>query len=69
MTNTEQLAARLADVEEQIGRAEDRQDEILAEGLAAFGAGFNLYRYCPESFDELVELKSERRYLKEALGL
>ena len=69
MTNTEQLAARLAEVEEQIEHVVDRQYEIIAEGLAAYGAGFNLYRFCPESFDELVELKSERKKLKEALGL
>ena len=69
MSNTEQLAARLAEVEEMIEQGEDRAAEIFAEGYAQFGASFSLWDYDEESCREMAQLRAERRGLFAALGL
>lgn len=69
MSNTEQLAARLAEVEELIENGEDRAAEIFAEGYAAFGSAFSLWAYDEESCREMAQLRAERRGLFAALGL
>lgn len=69
MSNTEQLAARLAEVEELIENAEERVAEIYAEGFAQFGIGFSLADYCRESYAEMAALRKERKALWSALGL
>jgi hypothetical protein len=69
MSNTEQTAVRLAEVEELIEQGEERAAEIFAEGYAQFGASFSLYAYDPDSCRELAQLRAERRGLFAALGL
>ena len=69
MTNTEQLAARLAEVEEMIECGEESAAEIRAEGYAQFGAGFSLWAYDEESCREMAQLRAERQGLFAALGL
>ena len=69
MSNTEQLAARLAEVEELIEHGAERAAEIFAEGYAQFGEGFSLWAYDEESCREMAQLRAERRGLFAALGL
>ena len=69
MSNTEQLAARLAEVEELIEQGEERHAEIFAEGYAQFGEHFSMWAYDEDSCREMQELRRERRGLFAALGL
>jgi hypothetical protein len=69
VSNTEQLAARLIEVQEMIGNGEDRQAEIYAEGYAGFGESFSLWAYDEESCRWMARLRKERLELLAALGL
>jgi hypothetical protein len=69
MSETEKMAARLAEVEELIEHGAERAAEVFAEGVAQFGASFSLWAYDEDSCRELAQLRAERRGLFAALGL